>query len=89
MAQILGQGEHGREEGSGQGHLGKNSVCHMLEAYEEQVIILPPLWVLLSGDTDMNSQMGITGSTLLKKVVTPGHVAKPGCERSWFQSLCC
>lgn len=60
------------KRGDRQGHLGKDLVCHMLEAYGEQLIILPPLWVLPSEHIDMKNQMGMTGSALsdsLKKVV--------------------
>lgn len=54
---------------NGQGYLRKDLVCHML-AYREQLIILPPFWVLASEIIDMKRQMGMTGSALLKKVVT-------------------
>lgn len=68
--------------------------CRMLEAYGEQLIILPPLWVPPSEDIDMKNQMGMTGSALsdlLKKVVK-SHVINWHSQDlytgRWLQSLC-
>lgn len=80
MAQVPEQGEHDRKEDKWTGTPWEGPVCHMLAAYREQLIILPSFWVLNSESIDMKRQMRITGSALLKKVVTTGHMEKPGLD---------